>query len=54
MDANGANRTQLTTNGSQDDKPRWDASGKHIYFRSTRGGTSNIWRFEMTASAGEK
>lgn len=53
MDANGANRTQLTTNGSQDDKPRWDPAGRYIYFRSTRGGASNIWRFEMATAAPE-
>lgn len=44
--ADGTSKTQLTTNGSHDDSPCWDRSGKFIYFRSNRGGAWNIWRFE--------
>ncbi|HNS19978.1 MAG TPA: PEGA domain-containing protein [Sedimentisphaerales bacterium] len=46
MTRGGAEKTQLTTNGSRDDCPCWDHSGRYIYFRSNRGGTWNIWRFE--------
>ncbi|MBN1766821.1 MAG: PD40 domain-containing protein [Sedimentisphaerales bacterium] len=46
MDADGTNSTQLTTNGSHDDCPFWDYYGMYIYFRSNRGGSWNIWRFE--------
>lgn len=46
MSVNGSKRTQLTTNGSQDDSPCWDHDGKTIYFRSNRGGAWNIWRFQ--------
>ena len=46
MDADGTNRTQLTTNGSRDDSPHWDRNGHFVYFRSNRGGEWNIWRFE--------
>ena len=46
MSADATNKTQLTTNGSHDDSPCWDRLGKFIYFRSNRGGTWNIWRFE--------
>lgn len=46
MDYDATNKTQLTTNGSRDDCPCWDRHGKFIYFRSNRGGTWNIWRFE--------
>lgn len=46
IDADGTSKTQLTTNGSHDDSPCWDRSGKFIYFRSNRGGAWNIWRFE--------
>lgn len=45
MASDGYRRMQLTTNGSRDDGPCWDYSGKFIYFRSNRGGTWNIWRF---------
>jgi Tol biopolymer transport system component len=51
MSANGSKRTQLTTNGSQDDSPCWDFQGKTIYFRSNRGGAWNIWRFQPILSA---
>ena len=46
MTADGAQRTQLTTNGSRDDSPCFDAAGENIYFRSNRGGKWNIWRFK--------
>jgi len=46
MAADGSKKTQLTTNGSRDDSPCWDRTGKFIYFRSNRGGLWNIWRFE--------
>ncbi len=46
MSADGSKKTQLTTNGSWDDSPCWDHTGKFIYFRSNRGGAWNIWRFE--------
>jgi tricorn protease-like protein len=46
MTADGSKKTQLTTNGSRDDGPCWDHTGKFIYFRSNRGGNWNIWRFE--------
>lgn len=36
--------TRLTTNGSWDDNPVWDPSGKYVYFRSNRGGNWAIWR----------
>jgi Tol biopolymer transport system component len=55
MTADGARRTQLTTNGSRDDSPCYDAAGEYIYFRSNRGGKWNIWRFKpepVTSSAG--
>lgn len=45
MASDGTKRAQLTTNGSRDDSPCWDHTGKFIFFRSNRGGTWNIWRF---------
>ena len=52
MDADGTNKTQLTTNGSHDDWPCWDREGRTIYFRSNRGGMWNVWRFEPVVSSG--
>jgi len=45
MTASGSNRTQLTTNGSDDISPCWDYEGQTVYFLSNRGGAWNIWRF---------
>jgi Tol biopolymer transport system component len=50
MAADGSRHTQLTTNGSWDDSPCWDAKGETIYFRSNRGGVWNIWRFKPILS----
>ncbi|MBD3217278.1 MAG: DUF5050 domain-containing protein, partial [candidate division Zixibacteria bacterium] len=46
MTSDGSRKTQLTTNGSRDDSPCWDRTGKYVYLRSNRGGAWNIWRFE--------
>ena len=47
MSADGKSPTQLTTNGSRDDSPCFDRSGRRIYFRSNRGGHWNIWSFDL-------
>lgn len=46
MSNDGSKKTQLTTNGSLDDSPCWNYTGKTVYFRSNRGGTWDIWRFD--------
>ncbi|HSU66096.1 MAG TPA: PEGA domain-containing protein [Tepidisphaeraceae bacterium] len=38
---------RVTTNGSWDDCPVWDPSGKYLYFRSNRGGSWAIWRVTL-------
>lgn len=50
MKKDGTQKTQLTTNGSWDDNPCWSPDGKKIYFRSNRGGTWNIWYFELNTN----
>lgn len=50
MASDGTKRAQLTTNGSRDDSPCWDHTCKFIFFRSNRGGTWNIWRFNPMMS----
>ena len=47
MDAEGGNLTQLTTNGSHDDKPVFAPDGKTIFFRSNRGLVWDIWTMQM-------
>jgi Tol biopolymer transport system component len=43
----GAQPVPVTTNGSWDDSPAWDARGRGLYFRSNRGGAWNVWRVEV-------
>jgi Tol biopolymer transport system component len=40
---------QMTTNKSRDDLPRWSKDQKHIYFRSSRGLSWNVWRIQVDA-----
>lgn len=39
--------TRVTRNGSWDDCPSWDPSGKFICFRSNRGGSWAIWKIAV-------
>ncbi len=47
MDAEGGNLTQLTTNGSHDDKPVFGPDGKTVFFRSNRGLVWDIWTMQI-------
>ncbi len=41
--ASGGPRVQVTDGKSNDEKPRWSADGRVIYFVSDRGGFLNVW-----------
>lgn len=48
INADGSNLQQLTTNESDDTSPQWSPTEEGvIYFLSTRGGATNIWRFKL-------
>ena len=47
MNADGSDLTQLTTNGSCDDKPVFAPDGKTIFFRSNRGLVWDIWVMQL-------
>ena len=47
MDAEGGNLTQLTTNGSHDDKPVFAPDGQTVFFRSNRGLVWDIWTMKI-------
>lgn len=47
MDAEGGNLTQLTTNGSHDDKPVFAPDGETVFFRSNRGLVWDIWTMKI-------
>jgi len=40
----GSSVKQLTTNAENDQDPQWSADGAWIYFRSSRSGSSQVWR----------
>lgn len=40
----GGEPRQLTTHESNDSSPVWSADGKFVYFLSSRGGSSQVWR----------
>lgn len=47
MGANGAGKTQLSTNGSTDVMPEFGPEGENIYFLSNRGFNWDIWRMKI-------
>ena len=47
MDANGANRRQLTVNNSADSAPVVSSDGRYIVFVSNRAGAFHIWRMDV-------
>ena len=42
---------RLTQNPASDSSPRWSPDGRHLYFLSSRSGSSQIWR--LTLDGGE-
>lgn len=51
VDADGENLRQLTSHPEADGSPQWRRDGQFIYFLSTRGGSSQVWR--MSPDGGE-
>lgn len=50
MDVDGGNLTQLTTNGSHDDKPVFAPDGETVFFRSNRGLVWDIWTMKINTN----
>jgi dipeptidyl aminopeptidase/acylaminoacyl peptidase len=48
----GGGLTPLTAGDSSESSPRWSADGKSLYFLSTRGGSSQVWRLDGASAAG--
>jgi hypothetical protein len=42
--ADPSHPVRITLNGSRDDSPAWDPTGRSLYFRSNRGGKWGIWK----------
>ncbi len=50
VNTDGTNLQRLTYNESDDTLPMWSPTEEGVvYFRSTRGGATNIWRFKLTS-----
>jgi dipeptidyl aminopeptidase/acylaminoacyl peptidase len=43
----GKNTRQLTSHEANDSDPAWSSDGRHIYFLSSRGGSSQVWRIAL-------
>jgi Tol biopolymer transport system component len=38
---------RLTQNPATDSSPRWSPDGRHVYFLSSRSGSSQVWRLSL-------
>ncbi|MCA2978079.1 MAG: S9 family peptidase [Myxococcaceae bacterium] len=46
-DADGKNARPLTTDAAADTDPVWAPDGKSVFFLSSRGGSSQVWRLSL-------
>ena len=44
---------RLTTHPDNDSSPQWSPDGRHVYFLSTRGGSSQVWRLQLAGGEAE-
>ncbi|HTJ41661.1 MAG TPA: S9 family peptidase, partial [Kofleriaceae bacterium] len=50
----GSKTSRLTTDPENDNAPAWSPDGKWIYFLSSRGGSSQVWRIAPTGGEAEQ
>ena len=43
----GGEPRRVTTDPGSDFNPRWSPDGEHLYFLSTRSGSSQVWRLDV-------
>jgi dipeptidyl aminopeptidase/acylaminoacyl peptidase len=49
----GATVRRLTTDPASDTSPAWSPDGAYVYFASTRGGSSQVWRIAVAGGEAE-
>lgn len=54
LDNKEARPRRLTSHPDNDSSPQWSADGRHIYFLSSRGGSSQVWRLNVNGGEGEQ
>lgn len=56
LDLDNAKATprKLTGGSGNNDTPRWSADGKTLYFSSTRSGSAQIWRLDMSGGEAQQ
>ena len=47
VDIDGANLRRLTTDPANDTSAVWHRDGQHVYFLSSRGGSSQVWQADV-------
>jgi eukaryotic-like serine/threonine-protein kinase len=52
ISASGGVPVAVTTDASLDWNPVWAADGRHLYFASDRGGSTNLWRVPIDQASG--
>ena len=50
----GAQVRRLTTHPENDHEPRWSRDGRHVYFLSSRTGSSQVWRIGVGGGEAEQ
>lgn len=50
----GAQPLQATSHPDNDHSPQWSSDGAHVYFLSTRSGSSQVWRLGRTLSEAQQ
>jgi Tol biopolymer transport system component len=48
----GGTAVRVTDDAATDATPVWSSDGRHLYFSSSRGGTTNLWRVPIDETTG--
>lgn len=53
VNVDGSGLRRLTSDPAAEQHPRWSHHGKHLYFLSTRSGSSQVWRISLDGGEAE-